>query len=531
MPNLDIALLILLAAAGTLLVVSRLLRTPYPIVLVVGGFALGFVPGIPPLELPPDAILFLILPPLLFYAGFIYQAQRLKDNKGSISILAIGLVAATTLGVAAVAHTLVGIPWGAALVLGAVLSPTDPVAATAITSRLGAPRRVSAVIEGESLVNDGLALVLYAATVAAVVSGDFSWANLALDLPKNILGGIAVGLAVAWFISRALLRRLGPGYHNTVLILFCAYLAYLPADMIGVSGVLAAVSAGIYIGRRVPIDEAPADRIASYSFFDVFVFLINALVFILMGLQFPSVIIDITDYSTPMLVLWSAVISLTVIALRLAWALGFGQLLFRLVPAGRAQYDRPPWRQSMTIGWAGMRGVVSLAAAQAIPMELADGTPFPARDLILFFVSTLIFITVVGQGLSLPWLIRWLGLSGGASEERKEVSRARLRGARAALERLDHLEREDKLPEGTTRPLRDLYEHRRRALAQNLLADDDDGEDDDEAHYEVLQRLRRELLAAERDVLLRLRHSGEISEDAMRRVERHLDLEASHFED
>lgn len=316
MPNLDVALLVLLVMAGGLLVISRLLRIAYPIVLVVGGLGLSFVPGIPGFQLPPDVILYLILPPLLFYAGFIYQARRLKENAASISLLAIGLVIASTLGVAAVAHTL-GMPWGPAYVLGAVLSPTDPVAATAITARLGVPHRVTTVIEGESLVNDGTGLTIYSAAVAAVVTGHFSASQLAFEFPVTILGGVAVSLAVAWFVSWALLRRLGSGYHNTVLTLFCAYLAYLSAELLGVSGILAAVTSGIYIGSRTPVDSTSADRLAGYSFFDVFVYLINAFVFILMGLQFQSIIGNIEEYHPTTLLLWATLMSLALIALRI----------------------------------------------------------------------------------------------------------------------------------------------------------------------------------------------------------------------
>ena len=459
MAHLDVALLVLLTTAGGLLVASRLLRIPYPIVLVVGGLMLGFVPGVPRFELPPDAIFFLILPPLLFYAGFIYQTRRLKENAASISLLAIGLVIATTVGVATVVHAL-GMAWGPALVLGAVLAPTDPVAATAIIARLGAPHRVTAVIEGESLVNDGSALVIYGAAVAAVVTGEFSLGRFALEFPLTIFGGVGIGLAVAWLFSWGLLRRLGPGYQNTVLILFCAYLTYLPAEMLGVSGILAAVTGGIYIGSRVPIDSAPTDRLAGYSFFNVFVFLINAFVFILMGLQFPNIFNRIEAYPATTLFLWGTLVSLSLIALRMVWVLAFGELLFHLTTARQVRNARPAWRQSVVIGWAGMRGAVSLAAAQAIPLRLASGAPFPARDLILFFTFVLILVTVVLQGLLLPLLIRSLGLSGRSGKEEIEVSHARLRGARAALERLDELQDEEWLSDEAATPMRDLYEHR-----------------------------------------------------------------------
>lgn len=520
-------LLTLLGAVGALLALSRVSRIPYPIVLVVGGILLGIVPGVPSVELSPDIILLLVLPPLVFYAALVYQARRLRENVSSISLLAIGLLIGTTASVALVAHVLVGLPWDAAFVLGAILSPTDPVAATAIASRLGAPRRVTGVIEGESLVNDGAALVVYGAAVSAVVSDNFSLGITALKFPAIILGGVAIGLLVAWFVSWALLRRLGSGYHITVLVVLTAYVSYLTADVAGASGVLAAVAAGIYIGRRMPLDDAPADRIAGHAFFEVLVFLINALVFIAMGLQFPIVIKKISERPIDSLLLWAVAINLTVITLRMAWSMGFGQLVFRLDPSQRKRYAKPPWRQSMVIGWAGMRGAVSLAAALAMPFQLADGSAFPGRDLILFLTTTVIFVTVVLQGLTLPMLIQVLRLGTGSATHDAEVLRARRLGAREALERIEQLEAEDWLPEGAAKPLRDLYQHRAYALTQ--ASDEDDDADDHQIRYDALLRLRRELIDVERSVLLRMSNAGEISDDALRLVERDLDLEESRF--
>lgn len=522
-----IVMLVLLSAVGALLILSRVSRVPYPIVLVVGGVLLGFVPGIPSIALPPSAILLVILPPLVFYAALVYQANRFRENASSISLLALGLLTGTTAGVAAVAHVLIGLPWAAAFVLGAVLSPTDPVTATAIASRLGAPRRVTAVIEGESLVNDGCALVLYTIAVGVVTGGNFSLGVAALRLPVTILGGIAIGLLVAWFVSWALLRRLGDGYHMTVLVLLTAYLSYLSADVAGTSGVLAAVTAGVYIGRRMPVDDAPSDRIAGYSFFEVLVFLINALVFILMGLQFPDILERISQRPPGMLLLWATVINLTVIALRMTWCMGFGQIVFRIDPSQRKRYTSPPWRQSLVIGWAGMRGAVSLAAALAIPLQLADGAPFPGRGLILFLTITVILVTVVIQGLSLPAVIRALRIGGDSGEHQAEINRARRLGAQEALNRIEQLREQEWLPEGVAELLRDLYMHRDYALTHGSGEHEDDI--DHQARYDALLRLRRELIDVERSVMLRLNSTGEISDDAMRQVERILDLEESRY--
>lgn len=523
----DILLLMLLSAVGALVVLSRITRLPYPIVLVLGGILLGVVPGVPSVELSPDIILLLVLPPLVFYAALIYQGRRLWENIGSISLLALGLLIGTTVGVAVVAHMLIGLPWGAGFVLGAVLSPTDPLAATSITSRLRAPRRVTGVIEGESLVNDGAALVVYGTAVHAIFSGNFSIGSAVLKFPLSIVGGVVIGLLVAWFISWVLLRRLGRGYHTTILVLVTAYLTYLCANAVGASGVLAAVSGGIYIGWRMPIDDAPTDRIASYSFFEVLVFMVNALVFIMMGLQFPIIIERLAERPVGTLLAWAVAINLTVIALRMAWTLAFGRIVFRIDPGLRKRYSSPRWRQSVVIGWAGMRGAVSLAAAMAIPFQLADGTPFPGRDVILFLTTTVIFVTVVLQGLSLPALIRWLRVGGDASEYNAEIRRARRLGAQAALDRIEQLRKEEWLPDTVAEPLREIYIHRDYAFTRDT--GNEEKEIDYQARYDALLSLRSDLLNVERSVLLRLNKSGEISDDAMRRVERDLDLEESRI--
>jgi CPA1 family monovalent cation:H+ antiporter len=520
-------MLVLFSALAGLIALSRVSRIPYPVLLVIGGVALGFIPNAPSVELSPDVVLLVFLPPLLFYAAFVYQARQFKENIVSISLLAIGLVVWTTLGVAVVAHALAGLSWGAAFVLGAALSPTDPVAVTAIATRLGAPRRVVAVLEGESLVNDGTALVVYATAVEAVVFDDFSLGWTLLEFPVTVAGGIAVGLIVAWLVSWLLLRRLGRGYHSIVLVLFCAYLTYLSAELLHASGVLAAVSGGIYIGRRAPLDASPTDRITTYSFLEVMVFLINAIVFILLGLQFPGILAGISDVPTLTLALGTSAISLAVIVLRVVWTMATGQVIFRLVPHLRERYPRPPWRQSLVISWGGMRGAVSLAAALAIPASSAGGVPFPDRDLILFLVSSAIVVTIVLPGLTLPALVRALGLSDAADEGEAEIRTARTLGARAAIERIDQLRNEDWLPLDTAELLRDLYDHRRRGLA----ADDEYAGRYHEERYDALVRLRRELLLAEREALFRLHETGEISDEAMRSVERDLDLQESRFED
>jgi monovalent cation/hydrogen antiporter len=520
--HLELWVLGLLAAVAGLVMLSNRLGVPYPVFLVLGGLALGLVPIVPEIGLPPDLVLLIFLPPLLYSAAFFSSPRDLKANLRPIASLSIGLVLLTTLTVAAVAHLVAGLPWTAAFVLGAIVSPTDPVAATAIAGRLGAPRRIVTILEGESLINDATALVLYSVAVSAVVTGTFSLPKAGLEFILYGTGGTAIGLAV---------HRVGDPLVEITVTLLTPYAAYIPAEELGVSGVLAAVTAGLYLGWRNPEMTGPRSRLQSFGLWEMLTFLLNSVLFILIGLQLPNILESISgEYSMMSVMLYAVLVSLAVIGTRLLWTFPATYLPRYLSRSIRERNPSPPWQQVAAIAYTGMRGAISLAAALAIPLTVQNGAPFPGRDQILFLTFCVILITLVLQGLSLPMLVRRLGLAGAEGEEEREETEARLRAAEAALARLDELADEAQVPEDTLTRMRDLYEYRHRRFAARHSEQTESGEEDYEERSLAYQRFRRELLGAERAALLRLRSEGRISDEVRRRVERDLDLEDARLE-
>ncbi len=522
----ELLLLMLMLTVGGLSVLAGAVRVPYPIVLVLGGLALGFVPGMPPAELPPDLVLVLFLPPLLFQEAFSFSPRELRANAGVITLLAVGLVLATMTAVAAVAHALVsGLPWAAAFTLGAIVSPTDPLAATAILRRLGVPRRLVTVLEGESLVNDATALVAYRLAVAAVVAGSFSLWQAGLEFVTGAVGGVAIGLAVGWLIAEAL-RRIQDPVTQIVLSVVTGYAAYLPADRLGLSGVLAAVAAGLYAGWRAPQLGSPAGRLLGVSFWEVLVYLLNAVLFVLVGLQLHPILNELLPDPATVRIGHAALVSAVVIAVRIGWWFTVPYLIRALDrrPAQRARRASPGER--LVAGWSGMRGAVSLAAALALPLTTSTGQPFPHRHLIIFLTFAVILATLVGQGLTLPWLIRRLGLQRDDSETQEEL-RGRLRTTDVALARLEELAAEEWTRDDTVERMRGLYQLRRRRLKARDGSLADDGTEDRSLAY---QRLVRELLEAQHREIVLLRNQGQISNEVMRRIEHDLDLEDSRLE-
>jgi monovalent cation/hydrogen antiporter len=522
----ELQLLALLVSAAALLLLADPLRIPYPILLVLGGLALGFAPGVPNVTLPPDAVLIGILPPLLYSSAFNTGLRELRRNLRPISLLAIGLVAVTTVMVAAVAHYMIDLSWPAAFVLGAVLSPTDPLAATTIARRLGVPRRAVAIIEGESLVNDGTALVLYKFAVAAVLTGSFSLLDAAGSFIWSVLGGIAVGLVIGRAIRFVRRRVFNPPLEVTIAFL-TGYFVFLPASAIGASGVLAVVTAGVYMGWHTPELTTVDTRLQGAGFWSIFSFLLNALLFGLVGLQLQPILDELHGRSWQELVGYAALVWAVVLLVRIAYGYPIAYIPRWVSASLRERDPAPPWQFVAFISWAGMRGGVTLAAALAIPLTTDSGAPFPDRSLIVFLAFCVVLATLVVQGLSLPGVVRLLGLEDDDSMDVREEAKARIHAAEAAIERLDELVDEGWVRSDTAERARGLYNFRSNRFRARL-----DEEDDGEIEERSLQyqRLRRELLDAERGAVLALRNEGKISDEVMQRVERDLDLEDSRLD-
>jgi monovalent cation/hydrogen antiporter len=521
----ELQLLLLLITALALLLLADPLHIPYPILLVVGGLALGFAPGVPTVTLPPDVVIIGILPPLLYSAAFNTGLRDLKRNIRAISLLAIGLVTLTMVGVAVAAHYVIGLSWAGGFVLGAVVSPTDPVAATSIAHRLGVPRRAIAIVEGESLVNDGTALVLFRFAAAAVVAGSFSLVHAAGDFVWTVLGGIAVGLLVGRVIRFIRFRVDNPPLEVTIAFM-TGYIAFLPAAALGVSGVLAAVTAGVYMGWYTPELTTVDTRLQGAGFWAIFSFLLNALLFGLVGLQLRPILDQLHGLSWEQLLGYAALLWVVVVAIRFACGFPIAHVPRWLSRRLRERDPTPPWQFITFIGWAGMRGGVTLAAALAIPLETDAGVPFPDRALIIFLAFSIVLSTLLIQGLSLPAVVRVLKLERDDIDEREDA-KARIHAVDAGLARLEELVEEDWVREDTVERMRGLYDFRRTRFGSRLDGSDDGGI---EARSQDYQRLRHELLEAERSAVVELRNEGRISEDVMQRVTRDLDLEESRLD-
>ena len=527
MDNTGELLLGLMVAVAALSVVARWVGKPYPILLVIGGLVLGFFPGLPDVHLDPDMVLLVFLPPLLYGAAIFTSLRELIGSWRPIALLSIGLVILTTCAVAVVAHALIpSMPWAAAFVLGAVVAPTDALAATSITRKLGVPRRIVTVIEGESLMNDGTALTLYSVGVTAVVTGSFSAAHAGFDFVGDVAGGVLAGLAVGWLAS-AVRGWLDDPPVEVTISLATGYAAYLPAEALGLSGILAAVTSGIYLAWKAPVIASPDTRLRAYAVWEIVTFLLNAFLFILIGLQLPVVLDGLQSRSASELVGYAAAVIAAVVGIRMLWGFTVVYLVRALDPRLRdGRLPRSTWQGRTVIAWAGMRGAVSLAAALALPLTTHAGAPFPARDLIIFLSFAVILFTLVVQGLTLPALIRKLGIEEDDVEEREEFA-ARIAAAEAALARLEALGSEEWARDDTVERMKSLYNYRRRRFTARADGDDSDGIEERSAAY---QRLIREVLNAQRDELLRLRRDREISDDVMRRVQRDLDLEDQRLE-
>jgi Na+/H+ antiporter len=520
------SLIFLLGAAALLAQLARTLRVPYPVFLVLGGLAIGFVPRLPALEIPPGVIFLVFLPPLLNYAAFFSSPRELRAHLRPIAFLAIGLVLLTMVAVALVAHLLIGMPWGVSFVLGAILAPTDPVTAQAVFGRLGVPGRVGTIIEGESLVNDGTGLVAYRIAVAAVVTGAFSIWEAGLDFLLVGGGGLLVGLVLGWVVLPLWARVRDPSIF-IALSLLTAYAVYVLAEeVLHVSGVLAVVSYGLYRGWRDPrIFPDASTRMRNISFWGVLIFLLESMLFVLIGQQLPSILEGLGEYRVAEVLLYGVLVYGTLVVARFAW--------FFVVPSLNSVFDRllhsgymqSPWQERLLMGWSGMRGAVSLAAALAVPMSTSGEGAFPERDLIVFLTFFAILATLVLQGFTLSPLISALRFEG--ESDRVEELEARLEGARAALDRLEQLDGGE-VPQSAKERMREQYEERIERYEAGIEAGGTTEEYS--ASSAAWRAWRRGLIAAEREAVLSKRDTGEISLEVMRRVLRDLDFEDSRLD-
>jgi monovalent cation/hydrogen antiporter len=512
--ELVIGLLVVAVALGY---VARRIGVAYPILLLLGGLVLGFVPGLPAIELEPDLVFLLLLPPILFGAGYSTPIRDFKANARPIALLAVGLVLFTTLVVGLVAQMIMPflVP-AAAFALGAIVAPPDAVAATAIFRRLGVPRRVVTILEGESLVNDATAIILYRFAVAAAMTGVFSAAEAGLSFVRVGGGGILVGVVVGLVVTEAWRRTADPTLEIMVSLL-APFAAYLPAEALGVSGVLATVVGGLIAGRRAPRVLSPQARLMGQGVWSIVIFTINGFAFMLIGLQLPTITRELA-YPTSDLVGWAVAISLTVIVARIAWVFPATYLPRILSARIRARDPSPPPEAVFVVSWAGMRGAVSLAAALALPLS---PVPFPDRDLVIFLTFCVIVATLVGQGLTLPLVVRGLGVMASTGADTEEAH-ARLAASEAALRRLADLELEYPSHRELIDQLRSRYEHE----ASHVGADGDGPRDAEELELLEHLEIRNAVLDAERDAVIGLRDDGIISDEVLMRVQRDLDLEA-----
>lgn len=518
----QLILLLLLLFVAAFAALARKLQTPYPIVLVIAGLLLGFVPGIPKVTLDPELIFLVVLPPLLYAAAWVTSWRDFSHNLVSIAMLAIGLVGFTVLGVAEAGPWLFhGFDWRIGFVLGAAVATTDAIAATSIAKRIGLPKRIVDLLEGESLLNDATGLLALEFAVAMVVHGQNPTVGSGvLRLLYLSAAGIGSGLVLAW-IAEWFEHRIDDGPIEIALSILVPYAAYLTAEQIHASGVLAVVAAGLYLGRKSSQFFSPRVRLQAQAVWDSLTFILNGFVFVLIGLQLPSVLAGVSELKTARLILYGGLFSVLLILLRILWTFpGAYVAYFIRVRLLHQNEKRPGARQIFVVGWTGMRGVIALAAAMSLPQTVADGSPFPHRDLIVFLTFCVILVTLVVQGLTLPPLIRLLGLSE-ASAHNCEEQEARRLVLQAAQERLEDLRRKD--PSGFAEVYDDLEQHYKHRLASVSELNREQDKAHAEQYFKYLD-LSRTLLDVERHAALRLRDEGRITDEALRELEYEQDL-------
>lgn len=511
----------LLLAVALFALLARKVAIPYPILFVIGGLLLSVIPSVPRVRLEPDLVFMFFLPPLLFPAALFTSWRDFRANIRIIGFLAVGLVLLTSVAVAYLAHHFMGLPLSAGFILGAIVSPPDAVAASAIAKRLKIPRQIVTILEGESLVNDASALVVYRFGIAAAVSaGSFSLTQAGERFLVVGLGGIAIGLALGWLVAQ-FHRQVDDAPIEITVSLLTPFAAYLLAERCHTSGVLAVVAAGLHLGWRAPEIVSSNTRLQGIPVWQMVEFLLNGIVFILIGLQLPEAMRALMDDATPIYkVVWEALlIWLAVTLIRIVWVFAAAYVPRWMSPKLRARDPYPKWQHVAIVGWTGMRGVVSLAAALALPLTTNNNLPFPGRDLILVMTFVVILATLVGQGLTLPGLIRWLGVKDDGLNEMEERD-ARLRANREALAWLNETKQ--------------AHPAKAEVLGRLVVEYEDHIKQVESSEHGVgavfrlfsseYERLSLEALEKERRTIFALRNQSVIGDETMRRIQRDIDL-------
>jgi CPA1 family monovalent cation:H+ antiporter len=521
LPTIQILVLLLIVIAVVAVVAARL-QIPPAILLVLSGVILALVPGLPTVKLAPEFVLLLVLPPLVYSSAVAMSWREFQFNLRPISLLAVGCVLFTTVAAAAVTHWLLGFSWPAGFVLGAIVSPPDAVAPLSIARRLQLPRRLVVILEGEGLANDASALILYRFAVAAVSAGVFSLGQAAGMFAAIICGEILWGIGVGWLMLR-LRRWVRDPRIEIMLSILTPFVAYWPPEHLGGSGVLATVTTGLYISWNGLRLISAATRLQGIFFWDFLIYLTEGFVFLITGLQARTLIAGIRGDSLSDLAVSAAVVCAVIIIARFVWIFPATYLPRWLIPSIARDDPSPPWQWPFALGFTGVRGIVSLAAALAIPLTTDSGGSFPDRDRILFLTFSVILVTLVGQGLMLPAVIRALGLANAGRRERHaariEEFAARRQAIEAASQRLDELVAERKLSEDIVRPLRARHRERLRHVEHRI-----DGDDGHKQLIDLHDEIEFLLIAAERQQINDLYRRGKLKDEARRRIERELDL-------
>jgi len=520
--TIQILVVLLVVMAGVAVVASRL-KIPPSILLVLAGVILALIPGLPAVELAPGFVLLLVLPPIIYASAVAMSWREFRFSLRPISLLAVGCVAFTTVAVAAATHMFLNLPWPVGFALGAIVSPPDAVAPLSIVRRMQLPKRLAVILEGEGLANDATALILYRFAVVAVSTGTFSIGRAAGTFGAIVVGELLWGIVVGWTMLRLRSRVREPRI-EILLSVLTPFLAYWPPEMLGGSGVLATVVTGLYISWNGLRLISAATRLQGVFFWSFLIYLIEGLVFLITGLQARTLIEGIRGYSISELVASAAIVCAVVIVARFVWMYPATYLPRWLVPAIARKDPSPPWQWPFALAFTGIRGIVSLAAALAIPLTIESGAPFPQRDLILFLTFAVILVTLVGQGLLLPLVIRLLGLANAgqleAHADRAEEFAARELAAETAMRRLEELAAQRNLSDDVIKLLR----VRNRDQLDLIRQRSDDGDDTHRTYADLRDEIEFELIDAERSTINRLYRAGKLKDEARRRIELELDL-------